>query len=259
MFNRALNITASRLSVLALVLTATACSASGRSSDTPAVSNVSNPQAHLVAFLPMQEGYGPTDHDAYETTIAPIAADHGMGRVAAYSVSKYLKGAGPTKASTVGVWALASPQSMGEVMSDSRYQANMEHRDRIHDMPQAAMYMTTEEFSGEAPTADEVVLVGMLTMNQGYDFDDHHAYEASISEIAERHGMRLFKEYRVLDALSPGAPQVAAINFWALSSPEALGAVMRDPQYATHIEYRDQIHDMETTTMYFVAPREPGA
>ncbi|GEM_PF-2703132 len=225
------------------------------STDAHSSSEVSGPQAHLVAFLPMQEGYGPSDQDQYEATIAPIADEHGMARVAAYTVGKFLGGTGPSQASTVGVWALDTPESMGALMSDERYQGNVVNRDRVHDMQHAAMYMTHEEFSGQAPAPGSAVLVGMLPMREGYGFDDHHEYEASISEITQRHGMRLYKEYRVMKTLSPGAPEIAAINIWVLDSPDVLGAVMQDPEYATHIEYRDQIHDMEAMTMYFVAPR----
>ncbi|MBV1861862.1 MAG: hypothetical protein KUG77_25805 [Nannocystaceae bacterium] len=251
---------ASRRAFVALlgVLTLTAgCRSADRqgASAPPTPQAVQNPTAHLVAFLPMHEGYGPSDQDSYEEKIAPIAASHGMARTSALTVSKFLGGAGPAQASTIGVWALEAPASMKATMSDPRYAENMSLRDRIHDMPNAAMYMATEEFNAGPAKPGSTILVGLLAMNEGYGFDDHHDYETSISDITKRHGMHLIAEYRVLDKLSPSAPEAAAVNVWRLDSPESLGAVMRDPEYQTHIEHRDELHDMKTTTMWFTTER----
>jgi len=243
------------------LLVALALSPGCRSADRPDPSGpptpevVQEPAAHLVAFLPMREGYGPSDQDAYEAKIAPIAASHGMARTTALSVSKFLGGAGPVQASTIGVWSLDSPASMTGTMSDPGYAENVALRDRIHDMPNAAMYMTTEEFSAGPVKPGGAILVGLLAMNEGYGFDEHHDYEASIADVTKRHGMKLIAEYRVQDKLSPSAPDAAAINIWQLESPESLGAVMRDPEYQQHIEHRDELHDMETTAMWFTTVR----
>ena len=69
-------------------------------------------QNKLVALLSMKENFGPSDHDAYEKRISPIAAEHGMRRESAYTVGKFLGGAGPKQASTVGVSALDAPASL---------------------------------------------------------------------------------------------------------------------------------------------------
>ena len=208
----------------------------------------------LVAVLPMQEGYGEAEHDAYEATIAPIAADHGMKRDTAYTVTKYLGGRGPQHASTLGVWTLASPTALQGVMGDARYQAQATHRDRIHDMPHAAMYMTREEPVDSEANASDALLVGLLVMNDGYDFDDHAAYEKDIEAVTSRHGMRLVRAFRVMKAMG-GAEPVQAINVWALDSPAALKQVMSDPDYIANIHNRDRMHNMAATTMYFVARR----
>ena len=252
MSNASPAVTLATVTLASLASLGSGCRSNDRGSASPVVEH---PTAQLVAVLPMNEGFGPEDQDRYEQAIAPIAADHGMARTEAYTVSKYLGGDGPRHASTVGVWALEQPESMSRVMGDDRYLAHVERRDEIHDLPSAAMYMTREEFRGTPPAPGEAILVGLLVMNESHGFDDHHDYEMSISPTTERHGMRLFAEYRVLDKLSPSAPDAAAINFWALETPEALGKVMSDPEYQTHIEHRDAIHDMQATTMYFVAPR----
>jgi hypothetical protein len=66
--------------------------------------------------------------------------------------------------------------------------------------------------------------------------------------------MRLYRSFRVLQAMG-GASNIVAVNVWDLDSPEALSQVMADPEYVAKIEYRDRIHDMATTTMYFVSKR----
>ncbi len=211
-------------------------------------------RTRLVALLPMREGYGPADHDQYETTIAPIAKDHGMALDTAYTVTKFLKGRGPQHASTFGVWGLSSSASLKGVMNDARYREHVGTRDRIHDMPQAAMYMTIEEPVEAEARAGDTILAGFLVMNEGYGFDDHAKYEENIGHITERHGMRLIRAFRVMKALGEAAP-VHAINVWALSSPKALKGVMSDPEYVANIENRDRLHDMSATTMYFVTYR----
>ena len=52
-----------------------------------------------------------------------------------------------------------------------------------------------------------------------------------------------------------GAANIAAVAVWALSSPEALGEIMSDPEYVANIPIRDRAHDMAATTMYFVSQR----
>lgn len=214
---------------------------------------------HLVALLPMQAGYGPDDHDAYEARIRPLAEEHGMALDAAYTVNKFLGGNGPREASTVGIWSLGSAQSLQALMSDPRYQAQVEYRDRIHDMSNTPMYLAKREFSGSQPSSGHVLLVGVLAMNQGYDFNAHDAYEKTIAPISARYGMRIYRSYRVLQKMGvPSIDNVVAVNIWELPNPEALSRVMSDPDYVAQIPVRNRIHNMKATTMYFVTPRTAG-
>jgi len=212
-------------------------------------------QSKLVALLSMKEGFGPSDHDAYEKRISPIAAEHGMRRESAYTVGKFLGGTGPKQASTVGVWALDAPASLQSVMSDSQYQAQVPYRDRLHDMPNSVMYLAKEEFTATSTPSGRTLLVGVIAMKPGFDYEDHSAYEKALAPITAKHGMRLFRAYRVVQPLGGGPANAVAINIWELPSPEALGKVMGDPEYAAIVPYRDRIHDMAGTTMYFAASR----
>jgi len=168
-------------------------------------SSAEQPITHLVALLPMRAGYGPDDHDAYEARIRPIAREHGMALDTAYTVNKFLGGSGPGDASTVGIWSLVSAKSLQEVMSDPRYQAQVDYRDQIHDMANSPMYMAKLEFNGAPPTPGHVLLVGVLAMNQGFDFEAHDTYEKTIAPISARYGMRIYRSYRVLQ--KDGSPQ----------------------------------------------------
>lgn len=203
----------------------------------------------------MRDGFGPADQDAYENLIAPIAADHGMRRESAYTVTRFLGGAGPKNASTFSSWSLAKPSTLQAVMGDSRYQANVPQRDRVHDMANVAMYVTSAEVTAAAPPPGHALLVGVLAMKPGYSYGDHVAYEQSIAAVTERHGMRLFRAYRVLQPIGAGIKNAVAVAIWDLKSPDALGQVMNDPEYKANIANRDRLHDMAATTMYFVTPR----
>lgn len=210
----------------------------------------------LFAAMTMRPGFGPGDHDAYEARIAPIAAEHGMRRTEALTVTKFLGGTGPGDAAALGFWSLATPDAVQRVMGDPRYQAQTPYRNQVHDMASVAMYSAREAISGAPAPAGHVLLVGLIAMKPGFTFEDHAAYEDRIAPITRRHGMRLVRAYRVTDRLSDtGAANVAAIYIWSLPTQDALGAIMQDPEYIANTPERDRTHDMRATTMYFAAAR----
>jgi hypothetical protein len=209
----------------------------------------------LVALLPMQSGYGPADHDAYEARISPIAATHGMARSAAFTVVQFLGGAGPQHAATLGVWSLETANTLEAVMSDPRYLNEVPTRDRVHDMARAAMFVAHEEPAPSAYTQGHALLAGVLVMKPDYGFDEHIAYERAIEPVSARHGMRLVRSFRVLSTMGALSGNVVAVSLWDMPRPEALQAIMSDPDYVAQIAYRDRIHNMAATSLYFVTPR----
>lgn len=220
---------------------------------------VAQPAAHLIALLPMRDGYGANDHDAYEAKLRPITKEHGMTLDSVYTVSKYLGGNGPSKASSLGIWSLGTDKSLGEVMGDPHYQAQTKYRDTIHDMANSPMYIVKEEFKGASLPSSHALLVGVLVMNQGYDFKAHDAYEKAIAPVTARYGMRMYRSYRVLQKMGAhNSDNVVAVNLWELPNTEALGKIMNDPDYVANIPNRDKIHNMKATTMYFATPRSVG-
>lgn len=228
-----------------------------RTMTTPKVRQaIEQPAAHLIALLPMRNGYDANDHDTYETRLSPMMKEHGMALDSVFTVSKYLGGNGPSGASSLGIWSLGTDKSLGEVMGDSRYQAQTKYRDTIHDMANTPMYMVKEEFKGAPLPSGHVLLVGLLVMNQGFDFNAHDAYEKAIAPITARYGMHIYRSYRVLQKMGEhNADNVVAVNLWELPNPEALGKIMSDPDYLANIPNRDKIHNMKATTMYFATPR----
>ncbi len=147
----------------------------------------------LIAVMTMKPGFSPSDHDAYEARVAPIAAEHGMNRSTALSVTQFVGGAGPRNASTIGFWSLQSADSVQSLMGDPRYQAQISHRDQIHDMANLMMYSARETIAGAPAPAGHVLLVGLIAMKPGFSFDDHAAYEARMASISARHGMQLVR------------------------------------------------------------------
>lgn len=247
----------SLLSVVATLLLVTGCATS---STAPPVADLSAKSAtatptHLVALLPMRDGFGPGDQDAYEDAISPIAADHGMRREAAYTVTQFMGGAGPKNASTVGMWSLKAPDTLAQVMGDPRYQANVPQRDRVHDMANVAMYSTVVDAVAPAPAPGHSLLVGVLATKPGYGYDDHVAYENSIAAVTQRHGMRLVRSYRILQPMGAAIRNAVAVAVWELNSPDTLNRVMSDSEYVANVPNRDRVHDMAATTMYFVKQR----
>jgi hypothetical protein len=241
-----------------LAVTSVMCLAlpmAAHSSDLRSASSESQ-NLRLLALLPMKPGFGPGDHDAYELRIGPIASAHGMARQSAYTVQQFLGGPGPQDASTFGVWTLATPNSMAEVVSDPRYKDQMSSRDRVHDMARMTMFLASEEAVEARPEAGHALLVGVLAMKPGFGFDDHASYERAILPITSRHGMKLVRSFRVMQTMGAGQGQVVAVSLWDLPKPEALQEIMSDPEYVAHIGYRNLIHDMPATSMYFVTPRK---
>jgi uncharacterized protein (DUF1330 family) len=204
----------------------------------------------------MNEGYGPADHDAYESRVAPVARKHGMVREAVYTVNQFLAGTGPKDATSVGVWSLDAPSSLQALMSDPAYKANIPLRNRIHAMKQLSMFLVREAVDEGAPRPGHAVLVALLVLNEGHDAAEQADYEKTVAPIAGRHGLRLFKSYHVVKGMAgPGAGRVALINFYDLPTPDALGRISASAEYKTHIPHRNRVHDMTASSFYFVAPR----
>lgn len=248
-------------SVLALALAGTASSALAHCLASPGsetAREVTGPVKAaadtLFAVMPLRGGFGPGDHDAYETRIAPVAADHGMSREGSLTVSQQVGAGAPQKATILGFWSLRSSDTVTCVMSDPRYQAQIGFRNKVHDMANVVMYDGRAEFTGAPPASGQVLLVGLIAMKPGFSFDDHAAYEARIAEITARHGMHLVRAYRVNQRLSSvGAANVAGIYVWSLPSPQSLAEIMQDPDYVAMVPERNRTHDMAATTMYFAA------
>lgn len=222
--------------------------------EAPAAPEATASSTRLVALLSMQQGFGPDDQDAYEARIAPIAHDHGMARRAAYTVQQAM-GAPDSTISTVGVWQLATPGTLQEVMGDARYQAQIPTRDKVHDLASSELYLTEEVQTAGAPPEGHVLLVGRLVMKPGFSFEDHEAYERSIQPILERHGMRASRSFKITKVLG-GPEHAVAIVLWELPRAEAFAEVLGDPEYQTHVAERDRLHDMAATQLFFVSARE---
>ncbi len=62
-------------------------------------------------------------------------------------------------------------------------------------------------------------------------FDEHIAYERAIEPVSARHGMQLVRSFRVLNTMGALSGNVVAVSLWDLLRPEALQAIMSDPDY----------------------------
>lgn len=94
----------------------------------------------LVDLVVLNEGYALKDREAYTSTVGGIAADYGMVRASSFRVTKQL--AGPKQeAVELNLWTLPSPESMGKLSKDARYQAQIAERNKIHNMSKLSMFL----------------------------------------------------------------------------------------------------------------------
>ena len=93
-------------------------------------------------------------------------------------------------------------------------------------MSNSVMYLAQEAFAATSMPSGRALLVGVIAMKPGFDYEDHSAYEKALAPITAKHGMRLFRAYRVVQPLGGGPANAVAINIWEPPSPEALGKVM---------------------------------
>ncbi|SHH80907.1 DUF1330 domain-containing protein [Cognatishimia maritima] len=123
----------------------------------------------------------------------------------------------------------------------------------------AAAAMTTVTAGTFASAQDEkVYLIDFVVMNDGFDLKERNAYEAEIAPIAGDYGMAVIHSYNLTAHLSGTMSDAVRLNVWELPSPSAMQAVINDPRYAAGVPRRDEIHDMESLTLYMASSDETG-
>lgn len=99
-----------------------------------------------------------------------------------------------------------------------------------------------------------MILVDALKLNPGRTVTEAHQYFESISSILERHGFKRVVEPLEAKSLLRGSLDAQLINLFEVEDPkQSLGGMMEDPDYQTVIPMRDEIFDLENSSVLVTA------
>ncbi len=124
---------------IASVLNPSAYAASADS--VSAKASASQQKAYFIDILYLQDGKTPVDAKFYFDKIEPIAAKHGLKRVApGFVVTKVM--AGDVQPHLVNVWTVSDPtQTFDGIFNDPDYLENIPTRSATFDMKRSYMFM----------------------------------------------------------------------------------------------------------------------
>ncbi len=207
----------------------------------------------LIDFPILNEGYGPDDRDDYTRNLEVIAARHGIRPIGRYDTIQHLTGS-LQGAIGVNLWEMDNDGALEALLSDDDYKANIEWRDRLHDMERLAMYVATPVLDGRSDP-EKPALLDLVVLNPGMTLDDRAEYGKTIAPIAAELGAKVVRSFRIDRHLSGEVPGAVEFNIWELPDPGVIEKLISHPDYQAAIPTRDRIHDMEQLTMILAKPR----
>lgn len=196
------------------------------------------------------------DREAFSAQIIALGAEHGVNHYARYDTTKHLRGAFEG-AVGANLWAMDSPSQLQAVLDDERYIANIETRDRIHDMDRLTMYQASLIRNDGTPSPDGLALLDFVVLKPDVEPEDRADYAAALAAIADPLGARVLQTYRIDQQLRGELPEATEFSVWEIPSIEALTAVTTHPDYVAMIPERDRLHDMSRLTMILAKPVGP--
>ena len=99
-------------------------------------------------------------------------------------------------------------------------------------------------------------LIELVTLNDGYQLEDHLNYGKEIEYILNRHGMHNTANFSVMQkANGSAANHVAKVGVFELNNPESLKQIFGDKEYNEKmVPKRNKIHDMPNMTFFLAKP-----
>ena len=99
-------------------------------------------------------------------------------------------------------------------------------------------------------------LIELVTLNDGYQVEDHLAYGQKIEHILNRYDMQNTANFKVLKkAKGSAADHVVKVGVFELNNPESLKKVFGDQEYNEKmVPERNKIHDMANMTFFLTKP-----
>ncbi len=141
------------------------------------------------------------------------------------------------------------------LLADDDYKANVEWRDRLHDMERLAMYLATPVLDGGPSDPDKPALLDLVVLNPGMTLEDRDEYGKTIGPIAAELGAKVVRSFRIDRHLSGEVPGAVEFNIWELPDPGVIEKLNSHPDYQAAIPLRNRIHNMEQLTMILAKPR----
>ena len=99
--------------------------------------------AVLVDLVVMNEGFGAKERAEYEAAIEPIAAKHGLIKVATYPVIQKANGVGPDSALQLNLWSVADPKGLEALFADPEFAKLTDMRNKLHNFDELTLFMAT--------------------------------------------------------------------------------------------------------------------
>ena len=99
-------------------------------------------------------------------------------------------------------------------------------------------------------------LIELVTLNEGYNLEDHLDYGKKIDRILGKYNMQNVANFQILKKFKGGTPDHAVkVGLFELDSPESLKGVFGDKEYnEKFVPQRNQIHDMSGMTFFMAKP-----
>ena len=97
----------------------------------------------LVDLVVMNDGFGASERDAYEASMAPIAEKYGYTIQASYEIDQKIGGDGPASPLRLILWKGDNPDALGALTQDPAYMALEDDRQKLFDFSQLTLLMAS--------------------------------------------------------------------------------------------------------------------
>ena len=207
----------------------------------------------MLDFVVLNRGADLEDRLEYEQLIRPVTQRHGMSVLHQYNLDAHLGGS-LKNAARLLIWEMDSPAALQAVLEDPDYIPHTDRRDDIHNMRALTLYMGGSA-QDEGQVSDAAVLVDLVVMNDGFGAEERAAYEALIEPIAAKHGLTRIATFPIgAKANGRGPDDPLQLNLWRVEDPAGLQALFADPEFAAHVDRRNQLHDFDELTLFLASP-----
>ena len=99
--------------------------------------------AVLVDLVVMNKGFGSEERAEYEAAIEPIAAKHGLTKIATYPVLQKANGIGPDDALQLNLWRVADPKGLEALFGDPEFAKLTDMRNKLHNFDELTLFMAS--------------------------------------------------------------------------------------------------------------------